>query len=136
MKNIFKISKRGTIAILALCILFGIVGTCLNVAAIEEDTTAATDETTAVAAEKIIALSTEEATVSADETTQELVPMIARGCDGNEYSTRTWDSLDAAKKHYGNDWEYKSCNYTHTNGVTYNYYYTMSSGARVYIRVL
>ena len=57
MKNIFKISKRGIIAIFTLCILFCTVGNGVH-AAIEEDTTA----------------------VAAVETTQELMPMMARGC--------------------------------------------------------
>ena len=111
MKKIFNNSKRGMAVILTLCILIGIAGTCVHAAVV--------DETTQVA----------------HEPTQELMPMITRACDENEYSTRTWDSLDAAKEYYGSNWEYKSCNYTHTNGVTYNYYYTMNSGARVYIYV-
>ncbi len=57
MENIFKISKRGIIAILTLCILLGIVGTCVTVTAMAEETT-----------------------VAADETTQELVPMMASMC--------------------------------------------------------
>jgi len=114
MKNLFKTSNRRFAAILTLCILLGIAGTCVYAAsAMPEENTAVTEETT-----------------------QELVPVMASGCcDENEYSTRTWDSLDAAKQYYGSEWEYKPCDYTHTNGVTYNYYYTMSSGARVYICV-
>ncbi len=63
--------------------------------------TTETVEETAVATEEITTVATEETTVSADEITQELVPMMTRGCNGDEFSTRTWDSLDAAKKYYG-----------------------------------
>ena len=59
MKNIFKNSKRGIAAILTLCILLGIAGTCVYAASIPEENTAHTEETA-----------------------QELMPMMARGCYG------------------------------------------------------
>ena len=52
MENIFKISKRGIIAILTLCILLGIAGTCFNVTAMAAETTTTVEET-AVATEEI-----------------------------------------------------------------------------------
>ena len=68
MEHIFKISKRGIIAILTLCMLFGIVGTCINAAAMAA-----------------------EATVVAEEHTQELVPMMASNCRYNHYEvTSSW----------------------------------------------
>ena len=57
-KNIFKNSKRGIAAILTLCILLGIAGICVYAASI-----------------------TEENTVPTEETAQELMPMMARGCN-------------------------------------------------------
>ena len=60
MKNIFKNSKRGIAAILTLCILLGIAGTCVYAASIPE-----------------------ENTVHTEETAQELMPMMARGCGYN-----------------------------------------------------
>ena len=57
MKNIFKNIKRGIVAILTLCILLGIVGTCVYATSMLE-----------------------ESTVVTEETTPELMPMMARGC--------------------------------------------------------
>ena len=74
MENIFKAGKRGIIATLTLCMLLGIAGTCLSVTAMAA--TATVEET---------AVSTENATVVIDETIQELVPMMARGCE-DDYS--------------------------------------------------
>lgn len=86
MENIFKISKRGIIAILTLCMLLSISGTGLNVTAMAAETTATVEET-AVATEEITTvvveestISTEEPTVATEETTPELMPMMARGC--------------------------------------------------------
>ncbi len=65
MKNIFKTSKRGIAAILTLCILLGIAGTCVYAAsAVPEENPTVTEETI----------------VAAEETTQELVPVMATGC--------------------------------------------------------
>ena len=61
MKNIFKNSKRGIAAIFTLCILLGIAGTCVYAASIPEVNT-----------------------VSTEEKTQELMPMMASAC--NDYS--------------------------------------------------
>ncbi len=72
MKSIIKTSKRGIIVILTLCILSGIIGTCVNVAAMAAETTATVEETT---------VTTEDTTVVTEENTQELVPMMARGCN-------------------------------------------------------
>jgi hypothetical protein len=86
MENIFKICKRGIIAILTLCILLGIAGAGLNVTAMAAETTATVEET-AVATEEITTvvveestISTEEPTVATEENTQELVPMMATRC--------------------------------------------------------
>lgn len=86
MENIFKISKRGVIAILTLCILLGIAGTGLNVTAMAAETTATVEET-AVATEEITTVvveesttSTEDTTVVTEENTQELVPRMATRC--------------------------------------------------------
>jgi hypothetical protein len=90
MENIFKISKRGIIAILTLCILLSIAGTGLNVTAMAVETIAPVEETavateeTAVATEGI-AIPTQENTVAIDETTLELMPMMASGCE-NDYN--------------------------------------------------
>jgi len=65
MKNIFKTSKRSIAAILTLCILLGIAGTCVYA------TSVMPGENEAV---------TEEATVVAEETTHELVPVMASEC--------------------------------------------------------
>ena len=109
MENIFKISKRGIIAILTLCILLGIAGTYMNVNAMAEDTTVATeetavatDETTAVAAEKITipteenTVATEETTVTTAGTTSELMPMMARACGYGDLAS--WYNIDHATK--------------------------------------
>ena len=84
MKKIFNNSKRGISAILTLCILLGIAGTCLNVTAMAEENT----EETAVATEEITTVVVEESTiftekpiVATEETTPELMPMMARGCN-------------------------------------------------------
>ena len=64
MKNIFKTSKRSIVAILTLCILLGIAGTCVYAVAMPEETTTVTEETI----------------VTAEETTKELVPVMVQGC--------------------------------------------------------
>ncbi|MBQ5761883.1 MAG: hypothetical protein IIW02_03620 [Clostridia bacterium] len=89
MENIFKISKRGIIA-LTLCILLGIAGTGLNVTAMVAETTATVEET---------AVATEDTTVVTEENTQELVPRMARAC---------WGTLDEALDYYigKNNWSY------------------------------
>ena len=61
MKNIFKTSKRSIAAILTLCILLGIAGTCVYAAS----------------------AMTEETVIVTEEPTQELVPVMARAC-GND----------------------------------------------------
>ena len=58
MKNIFKTGKQGIAAILTLCILLGIAGTCVYAAS---------------------AVPEENLTVT-EETTQELVPVMASSC--------------------------------------------------------
>ena len=58
MKNIFKTSKRSLAAILTLCILLGIAGTCVYAASVMPE-----DNPTAM-----------------EETTQELVPVMASEC--------------------------------------------------------
>lgn len=62
MKNIINISKRGIATVLTLCILLGVAGTCVYAAS---------------------AMSVEN-TVVTEGTTQELSPMMARGCSSLE----------------------------------------------------
>ena len=112
MENIFKISKRGIIAILTLCIFLGSAGTGLNVAAMAAETTATVEETALVATEITTAVAegstitteeptvaTEDITVVTEENTQELVPIMARAC---------WGTLDEALNYYigKNNWSY------------------------------
>ena len=84
MKTIINIGKCGITAILALCILLGMVGTCMNVSATEEIATVVTDEATVVSTETIIILTEEttvtpkEATVKVTRTASELIPMMAQ----------------------------------------------------------
>ena len=111
MKGIIKTSKRGIIAILTLCMLLSIAGTCLSVtamaAATVEETVVATEEITTVVVEESTAsseeprVSTEDATVVTEENTQELVPRMARAC---------WGTLDEALNYYigKNNWSYDS----------------------------
>ena len=68
MENIFKTSKRGVIAIVILCILLGIAGTCVNVTATAEENTATVEKMP------------EETTTVNEETPQELVPVMAQRC--------------------------------------------------------
>ena len=90
MKTIINIGKCGITAILALCILLGMVGTCMNVSATEEIATVVTDEATVVSTETIIILTEEttvtpkEATVKVTRTASELIPMMAQRCSSDE----------------------------------------------------
>lgn len=52
----------------------------------------------------------------------------------DEYSTRIWDTLLDAKNYYGHDFTYIPCNHYY-GGSTYNYFYIMESGAKVYLYV-
>ena len=63
MQNIFTNSKCGIVAILTLCILLGIAGTCVYAASMSE-----------------------ESTVATLETTQEFMPVLARACSYIHYS--------------------------------------------------
>ena len=101
MKNIFKISKRGIIAILTLCILLGNAGTCINVAAMAAETTASVEETA----------------VATDKTTQELMPMMARMC--YDYNTVD-DCMRDISSTYGFDYSLSGNSYT-CNGNSHNY---------------
>ncbi len=81
MKNIFKNSKRGIAAILTLCILLGLAGTCVYAASIPKGNTAL-----------------------AEETTQELMPMMACGCGDNDYidyDGRTFNSTSQGLNEMG-----------------------------------
>ncbi len=72
MESIFKISKRSIAAILTLCLLLGIAGTCVYAASVmPEENPTATDG---------IIVATEESTVADEETTSELMPMMAQRC--------------------------------------------------------
>ena len=74
MKNIFKNSKRGIAAILTLCILICVAGTCVYAASIPEENTAHTEETA-----------------------QELMPIMARGCSNYDYDGYTMNQLKVEK---------------------------------------
>lgn len=102
MENIFKISKRGIIAILTLCILLGIAGACLNVSAMAAETTATVEGTTAIVAEEIT-MPKEDDTVATEAITPELMPMMARGCenDYNHIFGNPEHNLDGFLAYYG-----------------------------------
>ncbi len=115
MKNMINISKRGITAILTLCILLGIAGTCLNVTAMVEDTAVATEET-AVATEETTTvvveettISTEEPTVATGETVPELMPMMAKMC--YDYNTVD-DCMRDISTTYGFDYSLSGNSYT------------------------
>jgi len=86
MKNIFKTSKRSIAAILTLCILLDIAGACVYASSVmQEDNPTATEETI----------------VAAEETTQELVPVMARACDNNVYyRANNWNVRDRDVNYY------------------------------------
>ena len=130
MENIFKISKRGIIVILTLCILLGIAGTGVNVAAMAEETivyseatAVATEEITTVVVEETT-ISTEEPTVAIGETTPELMPMMARGCSNYYYYHRGMD-MDAVAAECG--WSMNG-KYIYQNGVEIGRYDNGSNG--------
>lgn len=64
MKNLFNTRKRSIAAILTLCILLRVAGICVHATAMSGETTVATEKNIVVT----------------EETTQELVPMMAREC--------------------------------------------------------
>ena len=87
MKSIFRNSKHGIAAILTLCIILGIAGTCVNIAVMAEEPAVVTDETTVIVTDEIT-ITTEESTVGNVETMStieaivpELMPTMARECD-------------------------------------------------------
>lgn len=90
MKSIIKTSKRGILTILTLCILLGILGTCLSGTAMAAETIAPVEET---------AVATEVATLATEGSAQELVPRMANAC---------WGTLDEALNYYigKNNWSY------------------------------
>ncbi len=102
MKSIIKTSKRSISAILTLCMLLCIAGTCLNVTAMAAETTATVKET---------AVATEDTTVMTGENTQELVPIMARAC---------WGTLDEALNYYigKNNWSYDENGMPQADGFT------------------
>ena len=77
MKKLFKTSKRSIAAILTLCILLGIAGTCVYAASVIPE---------------------ENITVT-EETTRELVPVMARGCGTTN---------DPLTKYFGSGYEVTS----------------------------
>ena len=124
MENIFKISKRVIIAILTLCILLCTAGIGVHATSIAEETTVATEVTTVttegttVVTEATTVVLEDTTAVAAVETTQELMPMMARSC-GNDYDT-FHDLLDAYNIGY-------TGNANHTVlGSGYSYTYTKS----------
>ncbi len=83
MKSIINTSKQGIIALLTLCMLLGIAGTCLNVAAMAE-TTATVEATMVVTEETIVEAFSNDVIGKADIEENELVPIMANGCQ-NDY---------------------------------------------------
>ena len=143
MKNIFKISKRGIIVILTLCIILGIAGTCLNVAAMAEETIVSTEEfavstkKVAMAIGETTTVAAEEIEVVSEEPTSELMPMMARECGVDDYGYAEWTSLEAAMNHYGTDFTYTTLKTPIIrNGNIYTHYYTFSDGRRMYFGVI
>ena len=91
-----------------------------------------------------IPINAAEADTSENVGIEEIMPIAANSsCD--QYSNRTFKSLDEAKAYYGDDFTYNSCETFYefpgcyggywSFGGDYNYYYTLSSGARVYFYV-
>ena len=74
MKNIFKTGKRSIAAILTLCILLGIAGTCVYAASVMP----------------------EENPTATEETTPGLVPVMARGCGYGDLTS--WYNIDHETK--------------------------------------
>lgn len=102
MKNLFKISKRRIAAILTLCILLGIAGTCVYAAsAMPEENTAVTEKTT-----------------------QELVPMMATRC-GPTYGQGGYTVETGVIPDTSGHNQYGSCSYT-------IYYYADGSSYGIY----
>ena len=97
MKKIIKNSKRGIAAILTLCMLLGITATCVNAATISEETSVSAESTVVISEgttpeteENIVVLektkvATKENTIATEKTAQELMPMMASGCE-NDYN--------------------------------------------------
>lgn len=90
MKNIFKTSKRSVAAILTLCILLGIAGTCVYAASVTP----------------------EENTAVTEGTTQELSPVMARAC----WATLD-DALDYYIGEY--KWEYDANGFPYAQGYNF-----------------
>ena len=133
MGKIFTISKRGIIAILTLCILLCTTGIGVHAISMPEENIAVTaEETTVVVEETKVAI--EGITVADEETTSELMPMMARGCCGDTYGTYAWSSIDSALAHYNMPASsVHECNVTY-NGIHYSYYVQMDS-FRIYVRL-
>ena len=91
MKNIINISKRGIIAILILCTILGVSGTSVYAATMVGETT--------VAIENITIETEETSIIAAEETTPELMPMMASRCGNNDYSD--YDGLTFYTTAYG-----------------------------------
>lgn len=54
---------------------------------------------------------------------------------GSSYGFTGWQSFSAAVSYYGSQYTYTSCSHYH-NSSYYNYYYTFSTGERMYFGVL
>lgn len=54
---------------------------------------------------------------------------------GASYGFTGWQSFSAAVSYYGSQYTYTSCSHYHS-GSYYNYYYTFSTGERMYFGVL
>ena len=110
MKNIFKTNQRGIIAILTLCMLLNTIGICVHATSMPKDNMATPEDTTVVVEETVVATNepiivTDDNVVVTEENTQELMPMMARGCenDYNHIFGNPEHNLDEFVEHYGGD---------------------------------
>ena len=95
MKNIINTSKRSIIVILTLCILLCTTGIGVHAISMPEENIAVTaEETTVVVQETKVAI--EGITVADEETTSELMPMMARACGYGDLAS--WYNIDHATK--------------------------------------
>ena len=108
MKNIFKTGKRSIAAILTVCILLGISGICVYAGA---------------------AITEETATVT-EETTQELVPVMARGCKPTTLSG--W--MDKYSSIYG--FTYNNTGLGYNKKLSNGYYYHAYAQTNYYLLFL
>ena len=143
MKNIIKTNKRGIIAILTLCMLLNTIGICAYATAVPEDNMATSEDTTLVVEETVVAteepiIVTEENVVVTEENTQELMPMMARGCGSANNALVQLFGPGYTVTSTDGPWQY----ILGTNGFTGAYntstgcgYLKMSDGTKTYFQI-